>query len=791
MKPGWPSYLLVSLLGFAAPLAADLRPRITFQIKDSRRRVISFRQQGVRHFDTLLPSKDGKTLYVGARDMLLAFTIDDAGSLKLKGKILWKPTSSKIEECIFKKNGIETECFNFIRVLVQLNETHLYTCGTYAFSPTCAYIDLETFTLVKNEDGNPVLQDGRGVSPFDPKHQSSAVVVDGELYTGTTSNFLGNEPVITRTLGSRTSLKTDSFLNWLYSDVRFVAAFHIPSAPENEKVYFFFSESARDFDLFEKVTVSRVARVCKNDVGGDKVLQKKWTTFLKARLSCSQQGQFPHTVVQHVFALPQAEGGDTIFYGVFASQWKTGKTGSSAVCAFSLNTIKHAFEGNYKEYNTDCSRLMTYRGPTLDPHPGSCSAGSSDKILSFVKEHPLMDETILPIHNKPLLVKEDVKYTWIAVHQTNNVAGTPYSVMFLWTDRGVLHKAVLVSSGVHIIEAIPLFVQPEPFQNLLLSPEKGVLYVGYSLGALQVPMANCSLHVTCASCVLARDPYCAWDRTARQCRNIWSATEDVGDWLQDIETGNPNTLCQPVRGRSGSSSRPSNGSDGSIEKILTPALNSVVRLTCPQTSALANYTWTYPKNKSPGRLVLEDDKDLVIVVQRATLGTYECQAHENGFLQTVARYRVLSPHFPDFGSTFGLAEEGQAMPEGEQRSYWVQFVTVTVLLSMTLAAVAAMAAFSYHGKLKTKGKVQGRSNPEARKVAGQEKFPLSGSQSPPQSSSGHQGQGSRQEAAESTKAFLVQVEGALQDTDVDNHRLGSGFANRDDSRGAVAAVEGL
>lgn len=34
----------------------------------------------------------------------------------------------------------QTECFNFIRVLVALNQTHLYVCGTYAFSPTCTYI---------------------------------------------------------------------------------------------------------------------------------------------------------------------------------------------------------------------------------------------------------------------------------------------------------------------------------------------------------------------------------------------------------------------------------------------------------------------------------------------------------------------------------------------------------------------------------------------------------------------------------------------------------------------------
>ena len=38
---------------------------------------------------------------------------------------------------------------------------------------------------------------------------------------------------------------------------------------------------------------SRVARVCKNDVGGTRSLNAKWTSFLKARLNCSVPGNYP------------------------------------------------------------------------------------------------------------------------------------------------------------------------------------------------------------------------------------------------------------------------------------------------------------------------------------------------------------------------------------------------------------------------------------------------------------------------------------------------------------------
>lgn len=57
-----------------------------------------------------------------------------------------------------------------------------------------------------------------------------------------------------------------------------------------------------------------------SDVGGDKVLQKKWTTFLKAQLVCSQSGLFPFNVIHHAFALLRHDG-RADFYAVFTSQW--------------------------------------------------------------------------------------------------------------------------------------------------------------------------------------------------------------------------------------------------------------------------------------------------------------------------------------------------------------------------------------------------------------------------------------------------------------------------------------
>ncbi|NXG44047.1 SEM4A protein, partial [Psilopogon haemacephalus] len=338
--------------------------------------------------------------------------------------------------------------------------------------PLCPQL-LENFTLVGSSRG-PFL-DGKGQCPFDPQHTYTALLVGEYGLEG--------------------------------ADAAFVASF---SPPGDDKVYFFFEETAEEFDFFERLLVPRVARVCKSDVGGEKVLQKKWTTFLKAQLLCSQPGHFPFNVIHHAYALPRPQGGSD-FYAVFTSQWQAGRAGSAAVCAYSQEALEEVFEGKFKELNKESSRWTVYGGPDMSPRPGSCSVGpSSDKALTFMKDHFLMEGKVPPRLGRPLLVKSGVTYTRIVVHQTPGASGATYRVLFLATAEGFLHKAVELPQGPHIVESLQLFDTPELVKNLLLAPGKGILYVGYSAGILQVPLANCSLHRSCAECLLARDPYCGW-----------------------------------------------------------------------------------------------------------------------------------------------------------------------------------------------------------------------------------------------------------------------------------------
>lgn len=70
-----------------------------------------------------------------------------------------------------------------------------------------------------------------------------------------------------------------------------------------------------------QVMVSRVARVCKADLGGSqRVLEKQWTTFLKARLNCSVPGDshFYFNLLHATSDIIHMQGRDVIL-GLFST----------------------------------------------------------------------------------------------------------------------------------------------------------------------------------------------------------------------------------------------------------------------------------------------------------------------------------------------------------------------------------------------------------------------------------------------------------------------------------------
>ncbi|NXD17469.1 SEM4D protein, partial [Nothocercus nigrocapillus] len=441
--------------------------------------LIHFHKPEVSNYSTLLLNEDKDVLYVGAREVI--FALNSMNIAEKLHEFPWEVTEDKRMKCAVKGKSEQTECRNYVRVLQQLNETFLYVCGTNAFQPTCDYLNLISFELGgRNEDG-------KGRCPFDPAQSYTSVMVDEELYSGTSYNFLGSEPIISRN-SHQSPLRTEYAIPWLnepnfvFADV--IRADQNGTDGEDDKIYFFFTEVSVEYEFVGKLMIPRIARVCKRDQGGLRTLQKKWTSFLKARLICTiPDKNLIFNIINDVFILKSPSLKEPVIYGVFTPQLNN--VGLSAVCAYNLSTVEEVFsKGKYMQSATveqSHTKWVRYNGEIPSPRPGACisnKAGASsytsslnlpDKTLQFVKDHPLMDDSVTPIGDRPRLVKRDVKYTQIVVDRVRALNGTIYDVMFIGTDQGALHKAISCENGMHIIEETQLFPNFEPVQTLLLS----------------------------------------------------------------------------------------------------------------------------------------------------------------------------------------------------------------------------------------------------------------------------------------------------------------------------------
>ncbi|XP_016283316.2 semaphorin-4G [Monodelphis domestica] len=644
MWEGLGSLLLCLLMVSSAPGPPPRRP--ARELDATPRTTIPYEELSeARHFggrahnySTLLLEEASGRLLVGARGALFSLNAQDIGDGTHR-EIRWEASPETQSECVRKGRNNQTECFNHVRFLQRLNATHLYACGTHAFQPLCAAIDSEAFTLPRS------FEEGKEKCPYDPARGYTGLIIDGGLYTATRYEFR-SIPDIRRSRHPRSLRTEESPLHWL-NDAEFVFSVLIRESEastvgDDDKVYYFFTERATEegsgFSQSRGHRVARVARVCKGDLGGKKILQKKWTSFLKARLAC----HVPlYETLRSVCSLDGGAWAHTRFYAAFslAAQWRTLE--ASAICRYDLSDIQASFSGPYMEYLDGTRRWGRYDGAVPEPRPGSCitdglrrrgynsSQDLPSPVLDFVKLHPLMARGVGPARGRPLLLKRNARYTRLVGTPVTVPAGPTYDVLFLGTVDGWIHKAVVLGLGMHIIEEAQAFLEPQPVESLVISAAQHSLYVGAPGGVVQMPLSRCSRYSSCYDCILARDPYCGWDPRGRGCREAAVAPNRTA-LIQDMERGN--------RGCEG-------GADTGPH--LPPRNRSVLRgddvlLPCDQPSNLARASWLLN-----GSRVLMDGRDgyrvgvdglLVMDTRPEQSGHYSCYAEENGLRTLLASY---------------------------------------------------------------------------------------------------------------------------------------------------------
>ncbi|NXS59042.1 SEM6C protein, partial [Brachypteracias leptosomus] len=355
-----------------------------------------------------------------------------------------------------------------------------------------------------------------------------------------------------------------------------------------------------------QVVVARVARVCRNDRGGSpRVLERRWTSFLKVRLQCAVPGDASfHFDLLEAVTPPQPLHGRPAVLALFGTQpnrhgagdmgtW--GAIPGSAVCAFYLADVERAFEGPFAE-----PRGATWTPVPEDrvprPRPGCCAGtgaaagvGSSgdfpDETLAFAKEHPLLHGAVAPIAGRPLVTRTGARLTQLAVDTGAGPWGNQ-TVLFLGAEDGRVLKVLVgtwppvatqhpagtpapgdsqelgddgdTDSEMLLLEEISLYDPgrcrgPRGASRVLgleLHPPGRELFVAFAGCLVRLPLSRCARHGACrGSCLAARDPYCVW-LPSRGCVPF---SEDLpSGFEQDLErsTGSTGT-CQGEGGTLG------------------------------------------------------------------------------------------------------------------------------------------------------------------------------------------------------------------------------------------------
>lgn len=500
-----------------------------------------------------------RTLYVAARDHIYTVDIDTSHTEEIycSKKLTWKSRQADVDTCRMKGKH-KDECHNFIKVLLKKNDDTLFVCGTNAFNPSCRNYKIDTLETFGDEFS------GMARCPYDAKHANIALFADGKLYSATVTDFLAIDAVIYRSLGDSPTLRTVKHDSKWLKEPYFVQALDY-----GDYIYFFFREIAVEYNTMGKVVFPRVAQVCKNDMGGSqRVLEKQWTSFLKARLNCSVPGDshFYFNILQAVTDVIRINGRDVVL-ATFSTPYNS--IPGSAVCAYDMLDIANVFTGRFKEQKSPDSTWTPVPDERVPkPRPGCCAGSSSleryatsnelpDDTLNFIKTHPLMDEAVPSIINRPWFLRTMVRYrlTKIAV---DNAAG-PYqnhTVVFLGSEKGIILKflARIGSSGFLngsvFLEEMNVYnpekcsydgVEDKRIMGMELDRASGSLYVAFSTCVIKVPLGRCERHGKCKkTCIASRDPYCGWVKDSGSCAHLSPLSRLAFE--QDIERGNTDGL---------------------------------------------------------------------------------------------------------------------------------------------------------------------------------------------------------------------------------------------------------
>ncbi|VDK68504.1 unnamed protein product [Litomosoides sigmodontis] len=560
----------------------------------------------------LLLDPQSASLYVGANGHLFrlwAYNINATASTDGLYAHAELPVSrSDAEEC---RQAGHVECVNGVRLMF-LKEGHqaLLVCSSNAMKPQLR--ELDALSLEERSSPENVI----GVCSAHVDLNTTAVLVEWgnpddipAIYSGIRTGLILDNNLIYRPPLIKNSKEVYSSMRTIYTDSKwlyepdFVASFDI-----DKYVYFFFREVAIERGNCERVVFSRVARICKKDIGGKNVLRQVWTTFVKARLNCSTSSKFP-VYFNELQSLQIVDGGsDSLFYATLTTPEIS--LGGSAVCVFSLSNINQLLDHGYflEQTSSDGGWITTPSKNVPEHRPGTCATNSAsvpDSSLHFARSHLLMADAVSA--DLPLLVLRDELLTHIAVDTVEDI-----NVIFVYSHSSQkLHKIAHwfgADKNSKLLATYALKNNGVVFAMTLLPGE--FVYLSGEDNVAQYLLSQCSLYTTCAQCAV--DPYCSWNTARGLCYKREQAHLSTAGWVS-------------------SSPKDVNKCLGHVKRMTTNAyVGDTLHLTCvAQSKWIFNTESVSPSSK---RQLTTEGGLVIFNVSGTDSGIYECNVDEQAVM---------------------------------------------------------------------------------------------------------------------------------------------------------------
>lgn len=523
------------------------------------------------HYINFDPQNSSR-IYIGALDFVYRLNADNISSNSLKSDNITNTAGfqpmrqysvAACRESNIPEPKLDYHCRSHVRAVLPING-ELYVCATGYYNPQEFYLNdrLKVVAVMNNTD-DPVGA-GSGVSKC-PKDPNSPYTI---LSVGQTSPRLlpaiystlfissGYDPTIYRSSLRQNrnaplefyQLRSQPFSD---SDVTFVATYEI-----EQFVYFFYREIAVEASSCGRFRYSRVARVCKNDIGGG-VDPNKFLTFVKARIVCSVSSGDDIPIYYNELYDVQYNATERVFYGLF--KMNKDDLWGSAVCRFRYTDITYKFEqGQFLSQDTPSSPwTITPDQQVPKPRLSMCLANVTTSLPSaaqiFGLTHYLMADAIAPMDGGPLYYSQDVGYSRLVVDFVRGL-GRSYTVFLLFSEKrpDEIVRVVQWNEGEQLYSK--QFSVLKPFSNYASCPDqtaclwnmvlhkssqKNWLYVVKDKAVFQLSTVLCSQYKLCTEC--AMDPYCGWNSITHVCLPFGRT-----GLIQNVESSSALTACNAV-----------------------------------------------------------------------------------------------------------------------------------------------------------------------------------------------------------------------------------------------------